>query len=518
MSIYSRVRSHAVVSIVVVVVTIISAVIAGRAVTKKVAVESAPVLTQVALINTASFREGNLSVSGNGIVESRSQSDLRSQTIAPISAIDVSIGQTVSPGQVLIELSNSDVTAQLAQAQASLALAQGQYQTGAVSLTSAKQTVVDKVRDAYLKTYDAIVTETEPILFNIDGNGGQLTSFSSDSVLNSQITSLDLDFRSQFPQWKAVNDALTVATSSDAFQIAIALTQKNLASADLLLSDISKVLNKLSSTATLSFQASLTPWKASISGSRDAVSASVQAVTSAAQALNTVHSSQDSTAGAQIAVAQAGVDNLRAQLSKTIIRSPIAGKVSALPLRVGELASQGVLVATIIGNDTNLIVKSYISGDDLSKVHVGDMVLIRSNMSNTGTTSALQGIVSNIAPGVDSTTKKAEVDIDVTNSAYSGLIIGQNVSVSILMSQHNTSISSGNASTTYLLPIQDVKIVAGASYVLTVDQNSKIVRNDVSIGSIQGDFIQIVGGLTDDMNIVTPVYELEEGQTVRVQN
>ena len=57
----------------------------------------------------------------------------------------------------------------------------------------------------------------------------------------------------------------------------------------------------------------------------------------------------------------------------------------------------------------------------------------------------------------------------------------------------------------------------GASYVFTVSASSTIVRNDVTLGPIQGDFIEVTGGLTDAMNIVTPVYELDPGQKVKVQ-
>jgi hypothetical protein len=69
----------------------------------------------------------------------------------------------------------------------------------------------------------------------------------------------------------------------------------------------------------------------------------------------------------------------------------------------------------------------------------------------------------------------------------------------------------------YTLPIQDVKIVPGDAYVFTVDENSKIKSNPVVLGQVKGDFIEVVGGLTDDMNIVSPVYELDPGQKVTAE-
>jgi hypothetical protein len=117
---------------------------------------------------------------------------------------------------------------------------------------------------------------------------------------------------------------------------------------------------------------------------------------------------------------------------------------------------------------------------------------------------------------VDATTKKAEVVINITDPQRSNLVIGQNVTVSI--TPPSTSASADSISpVTYILPIQDVKIIPGSAYVFTVDADSKIKKNDVTIGDIQGDYIRVMSGLTDDMNIVSPVYELDEGQKVKTQ-
>ena len=519
MSILSYVKSHAVVSSVIVVVVVAAAVIASRKGAQNAPAADTSSVPAVSVVNAATFRTGSLSVSANGVIQSHSQADLKSQTSAPIASIDVSIGDTVSAGQVILELQNADIRAQLAQAEASLALAQGQYSTGAVSLDSAKQAAIDKLRDAYSKTYDAVVAQAEPLLYNIDGSGRQLASFSFDNALNYEMTSSDSDVKAALPSLKASIDALNAATSTDQIESVIHSAQGYMAEATLLLNDMARIIDNL--TATAASSASINSWKATVSGAQSSISAATQALTTAESGLNTSNTSQGSTAQAQIAVAQAGVNNLEAQLAKTVIRSPIAGKISALPLREGEFASPGTLVATVIGNESGLEVKAYVSGEDLSRIRVGAPVILRdqSQTGNTASTSvSIQGIVSNVSPSVDATTKKAEVDIDVSDSSRSGLVIGQNVMVSILppAGASQSSASQGQP-VSYLLPIQDVKIVPGSAYVFTVDSDSKIKQNDVIIGAIQGDFVQVTGGLTDDMDIVTPVYELDPGEQVKVQ-
>lgn len=514
MSILSLFRKHAVLAVAIGFIVIVVAVLAGRAATAPVPVAVSQDLKKVTLVNAASFRKNDIAVSANGVVDSHSQVDLKSQVSAPVAVINVAIGDRVTQSQIILELQNNDIQAQLSQAQASLLLAEGQSTTGSVSLDSAKQTAIDKIRSAYTQTYGAVVGQADQIIFNNDGNGGRLAAYSTNNALISEITSTDIDLKSSFMDWNAATLALTTATSTSAVAQAISYAKKQMTEADLLLSDILTVLNSAATYATPSYTATINGWKATISGAQASVSGAEQALTGAEVSLNTSASSQGSTAPAQVSIAQAGVTNLEAQLAKTIIRSPIAGTISALPLREGELASPGALLATVIGNSAGLEIKAYVSGDDLSQIVVGTQVNIPIAAAVGATTSAsfIKGVVSNVAPSVDATTKQAEVDIDIADSKNSGLVVGQTIAVSIPLAYAN-----GQTSSVYRLPIQNVKIIPGGAYVYVLSASSTIVRNDVVVGAIQGDFIQIVGGLTDGMNIVSPVYGLDEGQKVATQ-
>ncbi len=506
-------KKHSFIVLLAAILVLVVAVITGRSISKKPVSANDTAIKKVTLVNAATFREGNLSVSADGIVESHSQADLKSQTSAPVALINVGIGDNVYQGQVLLELQNNDIRAQLAEGQAALAVAKGQQYTGGVSLTSAKQAAIDKIRDAYLKSYDAVVSEADPILYNNDGSGGHLQSFSTDTKTNSEISEIDLDLKSIFPDWNNTANSLDASVSSMAtLSSAIQSSQTNLNSTLTLLGDISKILNSLTGNATPTFAASLGGWKATISGARASVSAAAQALTGAETGLNAASASQGSTVPAGVDAAEAGVGNLQAQLAKTIVRSPITGKVSALPLYVGELATPGTLLATVVGNESGIRVKAYASGEDLYRIKIGAPVKIEGN---------IDGVVSSLSPSIDTVTKKAEIDIDITNSDQSDLVIGQNVSVSISASNTAQQVSNGtdlagqNNQLSYLLPIQDVKIIpGGGSVVFTIDGNSKIKSNNVTVGKVQGDFIEITGGISDSMNIVAPVYELDPGETV----
>ena len=151
-------------------------------------------------------------------------------------------------------------------------------------------------------------------------------------------------------------------------------------------------------------------------------------------------------------------------------------------------------------------VKAYASAEDFSKIKSGAKALI------SGT---VVGTVTSVAPSVNQENKKVQIKVLVGAEGSSSLVIGQNVSVSIEAAA--PAISTNQPSNNYLLPIQNVKIIPGAAYVFTVDSNSKIVKNPVIIGKVQGDFIEIISGITSSMKIVSPVYELEESMAVSIQ-
>ncbi len=504
---FSYLRQHVAAASVIGVIVVMVAIIGGRALLSRPATEVNVAPTKVTLVNAGTFRRGNLNVAANGVVESLSQADLKSQLSAPVATVNVAVGDTVYAGQVIMELTNADIRAQLAQAQAGLAVAEGQQYTGSVSVESAKQGAIDKIRDAYVKGYDIVNSQLEPILYNNDGTGGRLESMIGDSKLKTNILDTWLDLRTDLVEWKIAVNSLSVATDLESVTAVVELSERNLGVIDNLLSYISQALNDTAKTSPASELTRLNGWKTTISTSRGIVSGAAQALTGAGAALATGNASQNTTASAGVAAARAGVNNLQAQLAKTVITSPITGRIASLPLRPGELALPGALLATVVGDNVNLQIKARASGDDLSRIKVGQAALIQ---------GSAKGVVSGVAPSVDLLTKKAEVNISVTDSANTKLVVGQNVGVAIITGAAAVTENSDKP-VTYVLPIQNVKIIPGDAFVYTVDQSSKIKRLPVILGEIQGDFIEVVSGLNDTINLVTPVYELDEGQTVVVQ-
>jgi membrane fusion protein (multidrug efflux system)/multidrug efflux system membrane fusion protein len=188
-------------------------------------------------------------------------------------------------------------------------------------------------------------------------------------------------------------------------------------------------------------------------------------------------------------------------LAKTIVSAPISGRVGSIPVKVGELVSPGQTVASVL-NTQSLQVKAFVSNSDYSKISYGSEAVLD---------NGAKGIVTKVAPSIDPNTKKVEVRIVIDGSKTSGLVIGESVRVEIIGKVSAASLSA------YLVPIQNVKIVPGEASVYTVDENSKIKKNPVILGDVKGDFVEVKSGINDNMQIVSPVYELEEGDTVVVR-
>jgi multidrug efflux pump subunit AcrA (membrane-fusion protein) len=56
-----------------------------------------------------------------------------------------------------------------------------------------------------------------------------------------------------------------------------------------------------------------------------------------------------------------------------------------------------------------------------------------------------------------------------------------------------------------------------SSVVFTLDEQKKLVAHEIQIGALLGDRVEIVSGVSADMEIVTDARGLREGQTVTTQ-
>ncbi len=508
------------------------AMVINRRINSGTAAQTTANIPEVTLLPTADYRRQESVNLDNATVESLGQANLKAQTSGAITQVNVKLGDRVSAGQVLMQLQNGDIKAQLEQAQAGLVLAQAkleELQRGsraediAISQTSADETktaLINSIKDTYAKSDDAIHNHIDKFFTNprqssvkfslqINISGATKTEFKAQNPeLAAKVEKTKYELETILSDWQTATADLRTSSDAGALQNALDRSKENLQTETDFLNDMAQLVNSLSADNT-AVKTVIDGYKTEFSAARNAVSsslASLQAAEtawkSAQKALNykLAGSSSEQIEQGKAAVdqAQASVDALKAALVKTSVISPIDGRVSYINGNIGEYIGAGSLAAEVV-NPAALRVKTYISESDLHNVAAGATVAIGDN--------AL-GIVETVSPAVNSQTKKAEVNIVITQNGNPPIVVGQNVSVKI----------SGSSSQNYfLLPIEVIQFTGSETYALSVGPDLSLVKIPVITGQVIGEKIYVVSGIDDNSLIVSSVRGLEPGMTVAIR-
>lgn len=199
---------------------------------------------------------------------------------------------------------------------------------------------------------------------------------------------------------------------------------------------------------------------------------------------------------AQVRQAEARVAAARSQLNKRWIRAPFSGTVSKVYARVGESVNPGQSMFALV-NKQLLRVNAKVSPAEARLLSVGDKGLVEGEYS--ATVSAISGVL-------DSQTGQVEVEITIED-LQNNLIVGEYVKA-------NVFINSGSGS--ILLPLSAVQVSSAGNAVFTVEEN-RAKRVAVSLGSVEGEMINITAGLEDLDYVIRDASSVRSGQLVNVR-
>jgi RND family efflux transporter MFP subunit len=270
--------------------------------------------------------------------------------------------------------------------------------------------------------------------------------------------------------------------------------------------------NTISASQIAAFQTSIGAARTEVTGGVSSLSAAKTsydaAQASAAAANNSAGQGTTNTisiAQANVEQAQGALNAAEATLEKTIIRSPISGTIVSLPITEGGFVSASQQVAQV-SNPTALEVDAYVTPDDAKTLAVGGTAQI-------GT--ATEGVIVSIAPALDPTTGKILVKIGIVGSA-SALTDGDTVSVTLARATSAQVQKAGTSAAGILIPIVAAKITPSGPVVFAVTASSTLQQIPITLGTILGDQITVLSGLTPQMVIVTDARGLSEGEAVVV--
>lgn len=317
-------------------------------------------------------------------------------TISPeiagrVTALPVDEGAEVRAGEILIQLADDVLNAQvdlargkLAEAQAMLAKAQAGSRRETIEVGQAQLALAEAARDAAKQAWlDAQALRDRPQALEVQIAAARAQAVVAQKEYELSLLQRDLaeqawqDYGETSDKLASVPPAYRPSLPAEyygiPYQWAQALAAVNAAQTnrDAAQTALNNLLRQRANPQTQQVQV-------------DAAEANYQAseaqVAVARAALNGVTAGatdeQIAAAEAQVDVAQAALEAAQLQLSKATVTAPVNGLIMASSLHVGEMAAPNIAALTLANLD-EVTLTIYVPGGDLGKVSIGQSVDVR---------------------------------------------------------------------------------------------------------------------------------------------
>ncbi len=346
-----------------------------------------------------------VSVTGN--VTTTQSVDLAFENGGTISAVYYNEGDHVSNGAVIAKLDTQDLEAQLAQAQANvdeetatlknlqagptpqnIAVSQTALASAEQTLSNSYGSIPNTITSAYASANDAVRNQLAAFFTNAETNNPQLTFLVSDSQIVNDVTFDRLQASTVLNAWQTENQAITSAAPSSTLDATLQNSLSHLAVAKTLLTSVLNAIvnatNNLSPATAAAYKTAVTTGMNEVNAAIGNINTLAQdiasekaAVTQAQAALNltlagTTQEDIDAQA-AQVEQAQAGLQSVQVKINEASLVAPMSGVVTTQNAKIGEIASPGVPVTSLIA-DNSLEVDTDVPEIDIGKIAPGDSV------------------------------------------------------------------------------------------------------------------------------------------------
>jgi len=315
------------------------------------------------------------------------------QNTGTIAHIYRNLGDQVNAGEIIAELNTANLSAALQQAEANLSSAKANL-AALIAGTRQEQLDIDRdavaqdqtalanaIANAYAVSDGAVHTNADQFFTNSRTASAALTFIVPDTILANTVVQERIMLEPALSAWGAQisspsfgSNDLTVITTQAA---------QNLAQVNAFLNDAAAALTKTSPSGTITL-AILNAYESDIASARASVASALTALTSAKTALVSAEgtlalakagSTSESIAAqqAQVEQAQAGVASAKANLQNAEIIAPISGLIAQQDAKIGQLASPGAPLVSIISNG-GFEVDAGVSETDVGKLAIGNKV------------------------------------------------------------------------------------------------------------------------------------------------
>lgn len=191
-------------------------------------------------------------------------------------------------------------------------------------------------------------------------------------------------------------------------------------------------------------------------------------------------------ARAQLALVDAQVANIDLQLSRTEVKAPFAGEITARNAQLGAIASAAGQPMFSLIRDSALELRADIAESDLARLAVGQTAAL----TLVGQPEPLTGTIRLVEPAIDTASRLGRVRISLANSPL--LRSGMFAEAAILVRGANVTA----------VPVTAVGAANGEATVMLVE-SGKVQRRVVKTGIREAGWVEITEGLSPGQTIVT---------------
>lgn len=344
-------------------------------------------------------------VTVTGRVVPAEQVDLAFEEAGKVKEVFFKVGDRVDTGDIIVQLTDADILAQLAQAEAGMraeraklvelerGLRPEEVQVQAVKVKNAvsaveqaKQGLLDTLQDSYAKSDDAVRGKMDSLFVNPRGENPMLSFTTEESGLQSKVQDGRKSLEDAFGSWQT---SVQVLKTSDDLKALVPQTRARLDDVSDFLNNISVILTGLTPVKSALSQATIVDYQTRAGAARSSVNSAVANLSAAEENLNAAESAllldrqelalkeagtvseQIEAQGAKLEAAEAKVEELKAALLKRQMTAPFKSVVTKRDIEPGEIVSPGKNVISLISDDT-LMLEAFVPEADIAKVELRD--------------------------------------------------------------------------------------------------------------------------------------------------
>lgn len=413
--------------------------------------------------------------------------------------VSAEVGDKVFLGQILVQLENRDIAAQLKSEEAKLAeLVSGSREedlrvqkvkvvSAETALSDAKINLRDKLDDATTKADDAIRNKVDQFISNSKSSSPQINFAVSNDQLERDIESERIVIERILVSWD----------SSDSAKV-----KEGLNKIKSFLDKVALAVNALTASDSIS-QTTVDSYRADVLTARNNINSAVSNLTAADEKLRSAQSSlnlereqlallEAGTRPEKIAAEEALVENFQAQLSKSIIRAPIAGIVTVQNAKVGEVAPANSTMISLI-SESDFEIEVNIPEADIAKIKLGDSAKV--TLDAYGSEVVFEARLTAIEP--------AETVLEGVATYKTTLQFVQKDERIKSGMTANIDILAGRAEGVIVIPQRAVITKNGRKMVRLISGKNDISEVDVEVGLRGSDGnIEIISGVSEGDKVI----------------